>query len=1034
MVQLYRRKGDDRLVNTTTLATQSAPSVAVLQGGGYVVVWTDDSRTGGDASEESIKGQRFDANGDKVGGEFLVNSATSNDQLDPSVAGLPSGRFVVTWTDPSGVGGDFDGTAIKGQLFEADGTRVGSEFRINTQTAGNQDDTVVTELEGGGFVVTWADSDEIGSSDSTPPAIKAQLFDAAGAKVGGEILVDLETQGFQGEPSVTGLPGGGFAIVWTDGLAFNDKLIRLQLFDSAGARIGGEQVVNAARNVVVNGPNIAVLESGFVVTWAQQDHSEGYASTDVIGQRFDLSGAKVGAEFVVNTGTAGAQSDPDAHALPGGGFIVTWMGHGDGLSVLNIFGQVFDAAGNKQGPAFVINTITEANQLWPEVEVLPSGDIVVVWHDISHSGDDPSGAVRAQILTVSTAPATDIALSGTRISETAREDVPLIVLKTAGALNSNPTYSIVSDSSGGAFGIAGDKLVVNDHSLLDFEITNQVQLRIRTTDENGVSYEETIQLAIADVPEAGYAPDGDEFLVNTTTQDNQTQPVIASLASGGYVAIWSQTPLGGGSPVGKAQIFDAAGNKVGGELPIRGEDAVGLPGGGFVTTWIEPGASANVSFIKAQVYDAAGNAVGAEITNKSSFSFLQVNPSVATLAPGGAMPSGGFVLTWNEPLDSDSSAVMAQLYQPNGQKVFFGPFQVNSYTGFEPEVAGLENGNYVVVWRTADGEIRGQMFTPLNERFGVDFEVSTLAGAIEPHVAALAGGGFVVTYMGSSVSDLSAQIFDANGVKVGSEIPIAELGISRPDSTDVVGLPWGGFVVSWSGHEDSDASTDDAGTRARVFDSTGEPLGPELAVNQAAFNEQTQSTMAVLASGEVIVGWADSSGLGGDHSGYGIKARLLQLVDPGNSGNDILTGDGGDNLLQGGAGDDQLFGLGGTDTLEGGAGDDVLDGGPGADTMRGGADDDIYYVDDAGDVVEENAGQGTDEVRTSLDGYSLLGTQIENLTATTNGPHDLRGSAGDNVVTGAAGNDLLRLNDGGNDSAFGGGGNDVLYFGGAFTG
>ncbi|MEA3052858.1 MAG: hypothetical protein QOG72_1761 [Sphingomonadales bacterium] len=126
--------------------------------------------------------------------------------------------------------------------------------------------------------------------------------------------------------------------------------------------------------------------------------------------------------------------------------------------------------------------------------------------------------------------------------------------------------------------------------------------------------------------------------------------------------------------------------------------------------------------------------------------------------------------------------------------------------------------------------------------------------------------------------------------------------------------------------------------------------------------------------------------------------------------------------------------LAGIDMLDGGPGNDLLDGGGGADTMRGGAGNDVYYVDNVGDAVEENAGEGVDEVRTSLDSYSLLGSWIENLTATTNSAHDFRGSEAGNVLTGSVGNDTLRLQDGGGDIAHGGGGNDVLYFGGAFAG
>ena len=63
--------------------------------------------------------------------------------------------------------------------------------------------------------------------------------------------------------------------------------------------------------------------------------------------------------------------------------------------------------------------------------------------------------------------------------------------------------------------------------------------------------------------------------------------------------------------------------------------------------------------------------------------------------------------------------------------------------------------------------------------------------------------------------------------------------------------------------------------------------------------------------------------------------------------------------LTGAAGQDVLVGNGESNILRGQAGQDNLIGGGGADIMYGGTDNDHYYVDNAGDVVWEYAGEGT---------------------------------------------------------------------------
>jgi Ca2+-binding RTX toxin-like protein len=130
---------------------------------------------------------------------------------------------------------------------------------------------------------------------------------------------------------------------------------------------------------------------------------------------------------------------------------------------------------------------------------------------------------------------------------------------------------------------------------------------------------------------------------------------------------------------------------------------------------------------------------------------------------------------------------------------------------------------------------------------------------------------------------------------------------------------------------------------------------------------------------------------------------------------------------------DTIVGNSGANRLEGGAGDDLLDGGAGADTMIGGTGNDVFYVDDLGDVVTENAGEGTaDEVRTALLGY-VLPANVEKLTWTGTGGGDLRGNVLDNILTGGVGNDFVRAQDGGNDTVNLGAGNDAVIFGASYT-
>ena len=103
--------------------------------------------------------------------------------------------------------------------------------------------------------------------------------------------------------------------------------------------------------------------------------------------------------------------------------------------------------------------------------------------------------------------------------------------------------------------------------------------------------------------------------------------------------------------------------------------------------------------------------------------------------------------------------------------------------------------------------------------------------------------------------------------------------------------------------------------------------------------------------------------------------------------------------------EDIINGAGGNDIINALGGDDLINGGTGADTMAGGAGNDTYVLDNTGDVVIENAGEGTDAIQSSV--TYTLSTNVENLSQTGTGNINGTGNALANIIIGNSGNNTL---------------------------
>ncbi len=143
-----------------------------------------------------------------------------------------------------------------------------------------------------------------------------------------------------------------------------------------------------------------------------------------------------------------------------------------------------------------------------------------------------------------------------------------------------------------------------------------------------------------------------------------------------------------------------------------------------------------------------------------------------------------------------------------------------------------------------------------------------------------------------------------------------------------------------------------------------------------------------------------------------------------NGGNDYIEGTAGVDVMVGGSGQDRFVGYGGADELRGGDGDDLLSGGAGDDLMVGGHGDDSYYIQDAGDVIDESDGSGLDSVVLTVSMNYTLGANIEYGRFVNNSvTGTLTGNSLNNLLIGANAGDAP------NGTLIGAEGADVLQYG-----
>ncbi|NJO78005.1 MAG: calcium-binding protein [Cyanobacteria bacterium RM1_2_2] len=547
---------------------------------------------------------------------------------------------------------------------------------------------------------------------------------------------------------------------------------------------------------------------------------------------------------------------------------------------------------------------------------------------------------------------------------------------------------------------------------------------------------------------ASAVPVSPEFRVNTTTQNDQSDPAVAVDASNNFVVVWSSDQQTGG---------------------FSGQD------------------------VYAQRFNSAGSPLGTEFRVNRSIQQDQANPDVASDA------LGNFIVVYESEQqdantigqDTSGTGIFAQRFDRNGA-LLGAEFRVNTRTENDqtaPVVAINSQGDFVVVWVSdrQDGSgagIFGQRYNSSGLAVGAEFQVGTETDGDQtnPAVAIDDSGSFVVAWQSDDQDDdgdgygIYAQRFSTNG-NPDRQILVNSTTDGDQVNPAVASDASGNFTVVWAS---DDQDGDEFGIFGQRFLQSGRRQGGEFQVNRDGDENQTRPAVAVTSASDAVVIWQSDSGSNDQQDIFGrvtVNSPEIRGTSGDNTlqgtpqadrisglqGDDTLRGVNGDDVLKGGAGDDRLEGGNGNDNLQGGDNDDTLDGGEGNDTLAGGVGADVFVLqqkrgdtlirdfEDGIDKLGLSAGLNTKNIQLEQRGSStvvswngielatLLGTNTQQITQGdferasragrrirgTNQADTLNGTGGSDVISGLQRGDTLK-GGGGDDEISGDNGNDLL--------
>ncbi len=238
------------LINQVTIGEQVTPRAAMAEDGSFVVSWT-----GIDSSLRGVYARHFNASGDPLDDEFLVNQSEGPNQKEQAMAMASDGKYAIAWVSDSQ---DGSGEGVFFRVFSSTGVPLTNELQVNQTTASDQTNPSIAYNNFGDIIILW-DSLQGGTGD-----VYGRIFTDSGVPTTGEFPINETIIDQQSTPQVTSLPSGKFVATWQSNQDGGAITSYARGVNADGTFCSGEYLIGELNTENQESPSVATNELGQV--------------------------------------------------------------------------------------------------------------------------------------------------------------------------------------------------------------------------------------------------------------------------------------------------------------------------------------------------------------------------------------------------------------------------------------------------------------------------------------------------------------------------------------------------------------------------------------------------------------------------------------------------------------------------------------------------------------------------------------------------------------------------------------------------